>query len=458
MDNKHLTPDLEEDGFHSWTEQDLHQVLQEEERAGQNAVQQQQMQQQPQNQQYQQQQPQQFNQPAVINQNPDDAPITQRNINEDEMSAYNQILDDLDPNGNPGQGQVQPKNPNYLDPNWQPLEDPNAQQQQQIQQQQTQTQTQTQTQQPQNQQNQGDGGNVYSAAFDILTEMGLIQDPGDVEQFDENTLAQVRQQTMVNNQRNAIANIRQNISRDPMMLELFDYAMNGAGFADIPAYRAAQQQEVDYANLDMKDEGIQQALVENYLKATGTPDKFIPKLVEDIKDGLKMEVEAQEAQKFFVEESRKIREQEQARIQEEQKRRQAYEQQEQQRIQQWNHHFEETMKQRKWSNEVKQQVYNQYQEVQLENGNTMPMYQYKEAVIRNNPVLFQEYLNFLSQFDPRTGTFQNRQQELQQQTQFTKKLLDNLNKKRTQNRGGNQTRQQQNTTGMPPAVNPHNEL
>ena len=77
-------------------------------------------------------------------------------------------------------------------------------------------------------------------------------------------------------------------------------------------------------------------------------------------------------------------------------------------------------------------------------------------MIRNNPVLFQDYLDFLSRLDAKTGNFHQQQVEIENQTLATKRLIENLGKKGQVNRGS--TTNVQRATGTPRAANPHNEL
>jgi hypothetical protein len=400
--SKELMPDLSGEVFNEWTQEDLQKALDSDEQRGQ--------QQAPQN-------------PQPAN------PEGEHQIIRDGSDAFEEHSDFLKGfSDNPLQKQEQP---NYLaepDPQnvegnqeQQPPEDPVVDPQQQA--------------EPEPQE-EGQP-NVYQAAFDMLKEIGLVQ--GDAEQItDEAALYALRDQTYRAQYQTAMDSIIQGAAqRDPYMGQLLDYALRGGGFADVPKMQEIIQNEIDYTQAPVETAEQKTAYVSDYLYYKGTPPEYIDSILKDLNEEVQLDEKVTEARQFFAAKAQHEKEQEYQRIQQEQQRQAYYAQQQRQQAEAWNQQFMHGMQSSGWAEQKQREVLNEYRAIPLEDGRQMPLYEYKTAMIRRDPGLFRQYLDWLTKLDLETMSFANDGNvSRQQENTVARKIINNIHKKTGNQRGG----------------------
>jgi len=259
-------------------------------------------------------------------------------------------------------------------------------------------------------------GDPYILAFNILQEFDMIRLPENVDysKLDLNTLSMYKEETLQMQRDEALDFVRGQVSYDPLMSQLFDYSYHGRQFADLPRMQNILKEEFDYANYDITSEKAQKAIVKLYhadgLNPKDNRDNAIlrnlPGRIDQLAIDLKLKAEAQIAKQYFM-----GRAQEKAQIEEDRVLALMYQQDqiEVARINghnDWNHNFSTELDKRKWSDGKKNAVAREASTIQLDNGKTMPLWQYKQEIIFDNPALFQMFLDFTSKFDLDTGLFQ----------------------------------------------------
>jgi hypothetical protein len=290
----------------------------------------------------------------------------------------------------------------------------NAQQPQQVL-----NQNQFQNEEPQQQENidnsQNNGEDQYILAFNLLQDLDLLRLPQnfDVSSVDAESLSLYAQATRAEQEEDALQFVRERAYKDPLVGQLFDYGFYGAEFADLPQMYGTLRQQYDYNNYDLSTEEAQEVIVKMYLSdgldASNARDKkmlaYVPKQISQYKDENKLKKEAQVAKKYFVD---------QAKAQADALQKQTIQlmQEEEQRLAmearaqvEWNQGFQRALDESKWSDGKKSSIIQENQIVKLDNGEEMPVWQYKQNIIFNDPRLFQQFLDFTSRYDVATNTF-----------------------------------------------------
>jgi hypothetical protein len=281
----------------------------------------------------------------------------------------------------------------------------------------------------------------YILAFNILQDFDLIRLPEDLDysNLDVETLEMYKMQTLQEQQEEALYNVRNQVSHDPYMLQLFDYAYYGKGFADVPRMQEVIKEEFDYANYDISSVRAQKAIVKLYyadgLNPADNRDRKIlqniPNQLNQLAEDLKLKDEAMMAKRFFMERAQRKAVQEQERvmglIQQEEYQRQV----EEHDIAQWNQAFVNVLSQRPWSDGKKAAVAAEMGHVTLQSGQQMPLWQYKQEVIFNNPDLFQLFLDFTSKFDLENMSFSDTHGDEAIPQNTLDKIVDRLQRKNT---------------------------
>ena len=220
------------------------------------------------------------------------------------------------------------------------------------------------------------------------------------------------------------------------MLEMLEYSRQGGKFADLPRMKEVLESEIDYTSLNLDDVTTQKNLVYQFLSDGLDPNNpkdarilnMIPGQIEELSKELKLKNEALNAQRYFLNIIEEERQLEYQRI--EQAKQQDYirQQQEQAEIDKWDREFRQALESSKWTNEKKQAVINESGYIALNDGRRMPLWQYKQEIIFNNPALFQQFLDFTSKFDVKTGQFSDVVKQSSEQS-AVKTILDRINKK-----------------------------
>jgi hypothetical protein len=303
---------------------------------------------------------------------------------------------------------------------------------------------------------------VYSAAFDVIKELDIIRIPEgfDLSQVSAEMLVQLKEETLAMQQQEAYDYMREEVSHDPYMLELLDYSYQGGMFANLPKMVELLQKEIDWRVVNVNDEKIQREVVKRYyadgLNPANPKDKklieFIPARIDALVKDKKLRDEAEAGrQHFLARVDAKKQEEYQRVIQEKQ-----YQEQEaikaQQQQEMWDREFRNALAAANWSEDKKEAVKKEMAHVRLQNGSSIPVWQYKQEVIFNNPALFQMFLDFTSKFDVKSNSFNETVTEDKLSNSAVNKLVERLQKKNQDttanhansvrtNPGGKQTQQ-----------------
>jgi hypothetical protein len=319
------------------------------------------------------------------------------------------------------------------------------------------------TQQNNEDNNQVNYEDPYILAFNILQEFDLLRLPENVDfnKLDVNTLSMYKQETLHQQQEEALNFIRNNAAQDPLLLQLFDYAYYGKAFADIPKMQGILKEEFNFATYNISTEKAQKAIVKLYytegLNPADSRDRKIieniPNQLNDLAENLTLKKEAEEAKRHFVllaQQKADVEEKRMLQLIEQQK---YIESQREQELHSWNNDFVESLNMRNWSDGKKAQIGQEASFIQLENGERMPLWQYKQEIIFNNPVLFQVFLDFTSRFNLETGVFGKKSEEHIPQATLNK-IVQRLQNKSNMSRStlGSNANPLQNKNGKQPQV------
>ena len=299
---------------------------------------------------------------------------------------------------------------------------------------QNQNQSGTQQQQQNIDSNQNKNEDQYILAFNLLQDLDLLRLPEglDLETMDADSLQLYANATKAEQEEDALQFVRQRAYKDPLVGQLFDYGFYGAEFADLPNMYGALKQQYNYNNYDLSTEEAQEVIVKLYLSdgldANNARDKkmlaYIPKQIAQYKDENKLKKEAEVAKKYFVEQAKEqanALQQETIRLMQEEEARLAYEARAQV---EWNKNFQKALDESKWSDGKKAAIIQEASFVKLNNGDEIPLWQYKQNIIFNDPKLFQLFLDFTSRYDIEKQTFNGI--EYADEDVIPKKVMTNL--------------------------------
>lgn len=275
--------------------------------------------------------------------------------------------------------------------------------------------------------------------LDVLREEGLLYIPEDFDgELTVEVLDEFKNQTRQIMQQEIIDSVRQRYANDPYTLQVFDYMVFGESHVNLPHYQNVMQSIQNLDSLDLKNEDVRKGLLKSFLSDGLNPDNAGHKLllskvdseVDQILASYDVENRLKEAKTYFMSKFMAEKQQEEQRVAVEKYNEQQEAAKEQLRLEKWHNDFYNTLQQKQWSIDKKRAVYDEhYQEVQFQDGSTVPMYYAKEMMIKSNPELYQVYLDWLhSNFDLKTGTFKS-QQQVDDKTKVTRKILELAKKK-----------------------------
>lgn len=273
---------------------------------------------------------------------------------------------------------------------------------------------------------------IVSTAVNMIRELGLLNLPDDAEIKSEEELNFYIEQTRENMRNDVYASIRSNIEDDPYMVQLFDYAIQGKGFADMVKMQniVIEGMNLDHVTLETVDE--QKEIYKKFLldQNPNLAAKQLTIIMEKAEADETLSNEATEALSYFkTKNEEKVKnEMEAVKLAEENARRQTIQIEKAQR--EWSNRFQSTLKTRTWTEDKKKAVQQELTYVKLDENTVLPMYEAKYRMIEQDPALFQEFLDFMSNFDPKERKFKSgTNAEAGATKSAAKKLLDNLSKK-----------------------------
>jgi hypothetical protein len=106
----------------------------------------------------------------------------------------------------------------------------------------------------------------------------------------------------------------------------------------------------------------------------------------------------------------------------------------------WHQEFWKTVQESETNKVKKQQIFEQqYAEVIDDEGNYLPVWYAKELAIKEDPSLYQHYLDWLTNFDIETRTFKNIDR-VDKQTEVTRTIMSLVEKKQSKPKTNSQRR------------------
>lgn len=294
---------------------------------------------------------------------------------------------------------------------------------------------------------------IYSAALELIKDQGILNLPDNIDIVDENVLNQVLAYDQQVRNQNTLYQIRSQV-QDPRLLELFDHALNGGTYEEAIQLKEAVDEQYNFANLDIQNQDHQRFLIENYLLENLNPNhpvdarrlEKLPQEIDSYFESMEAESLANEAQQYFINKLEYIKEAyRQEAIQREEERRQ-FQLFNMQKESQWIDNFKNTLNSRPWSNNKKNKVVEQFNIVTLDTGEETELWKYKWNKIWENPELTHVLMDFLSDLDPYTLQFNNRDKTVDKQvTSKIMQLINNKNKKNNSLSGGYSSNNRTNT-------------
>ncbi len=301
---------------------------------------------------------------------------------------------------------------------------------------------------------------VYSAALDVLKENNLLNIPDDIGDINQETWNDLIEQNK-QDQRSAILNEMRMNAADPKITELFDYVYQGGSWHGFEEMKQTINDEINIESLNTQEADDQRYLIDSYLREGLDPQnpahqrriENVPSEVENYFDRLEAEDIAQEAKNYFL---GKVNEQKQIIAYQQQEAQQEQEQVQQQQAQQqqeWINDFRQTLNEKSWSQNKKDNVVRQFDIVELDDGREMEMWRYKFNELWKDPNLTQVFIDFISDLDPHTLQFKSRGVSVNKQVTST---IQNLINSKQQNRSKGQYSDKRQSDSSVQRIDPRN--
>lgn len=277
----------------------------------------------------------------------------------------------------------------------------------------------------------------FTLALKLLEDLNFIKfSEEDLKNANEHYLQQLAEDYRQAHLEQALDLLESEFTHDPFMKKMFDYARDGKKFSDIPRMAEQINTEIDFESLNLSNKEVQRELLNMYLSHGKNPSvgpdleflQFIPQRIKYFEDNNLLDSKAKEAQTFFINETRKKQEalyKESVRKQEEKlelERRQKAENDK------WTKEFYSSLASSNINKDTKDKILNELDFVRFEDGSAMPIYQYKQNLIFQDPKLFKYFLNFLTNFNPKSGEFEYSSNP-NASTEVLGTFLNRLNKK-----------------------------
>lgn len=282
--------------------------------------------------------------------------------------------------------------------------------------------------------------------LDVLRDEELLMIPEDFDgELDEETLSYFKEQTKLYHQHQILSAIRQPFNEDPYKAALFDYFIEGNANADIPRFTQYLDNLQSYQNMDTSTEESQRRILSAYFREGLNPnipahrsrlDKIEDEVDEAI-ENLKGDELSEEAKQYFTTKEQSNIAAEQQRVKQMAILEQQFEDEKRKKAAEWHRNFQQSIASKNWTSSKKQAILQeQYGEVAMNDGTSVPVWYAKEMIIKSDPALYQIYLDWLhTGFDLKNGTFKsNITNDLNKEV--TSKILKMANKKGIQKRKG----------------------
>lgn len=287
--------------------------------------------------------------------------------------------------------------------------------------------------------------------LDIIREERLLDIPEDFEgDLTEDKIEEFKRSTYERRDWEIIRARRSVFANDPEKLELFDYLMTAEEDADLPRFRSIQEEVKEFSDYDISEQDNQREILTQWLKEGLDPDNPAHRLrlskvngeVDNIIEEGKGEELSKQAKDYFVSKAESRKQQELQRAAQLKQLKQQQIEAQRQREEAWHRGFMESLSSQSLPEEKKRALYEeQYGTVQLNNGEEVPVWYAKELVIKSDPRLYQQYLDWLSSsFDLGKRAFINKASEDVDDV-ATRKILKLANSKKSKKKSRSSSRQ-----------------
>ena len=252
--------------------------------------------------------------------------------------------------------------------------------------------------------------------------MGIFEVPDeDGFQYDgsEEATEKVHAYTLKKWEEKGKAQLFEKIS-DPYLQELVNYGMDAGSFADLEGFGKTLKDHQEVNSVDLSNTEEASELVKKHLSGLGNSSRIINKVIADAIENDELEEFGLEAKDYFSKIAEaKIAESKQVDAKAAQEHKVAQEQYEQD--------FMDTLKERKLKSADRNSILNAFGDVELNNGNKIPEYQYKLEQIKQNPSDFIELLQILGKYESGKGF--NLGNSKKEKTAKIKSIYETLNGK-----------------------------
>lgn len=278
--------------------------------------------------------------------------------------------------------------------------------------------------------------------YEIALQLGTLVEPEDEDfEFDgsEEAIQRVQAHTLKVLEDQGRQALQSKVA-DPRIWEVVDYAIQGGQFADVSKYLQNQEQEIHFEALDPDKEEDARLIVSSALQEAGLSSTLISQTIDLAIDNGNLDTLAKEYKEKNLETIKAQKE-----LQREKSARQNLEQQARQK--EWRSQFLTELGNSKMSEDVKKGVMGSFNQIPLQNGQSIPEYQYKLSQIQSNPKDMLEFLTILSEYSSETG-FSNKRETKQKKTTANRQLSSVLGGSRKVSRSKRNSKKGQRDTGI----------
>lgn len=219
-------------------------------------------------------------------------------------------------------------------------------------------------------------------------------------------------------QENAAKESLFNQMKDPYMQELVNYGLESGSFADLKGFGASLREHYDANSVDINDVEQAKEIVSKHLIAKGNSKKYVDKIISMAVEDDELADMAIESKQYFITEAEQkvIAQKEVDRAANKQSI--AYQRQ-------FEAKFSKALQDKQLSNADRAAITSSLNEIELQNGQKTPEYQYKLNQIKSNPNDFIDLLQILNSYNPGKGF--NLETSKQAKTDKIKSIYEVLN-------------------------------
>lgn len=277
---------------------------------------------------------------------------------------------------------------------------------------------------------------VYNAAFNFLKENELTVIPPDITEVSADTLDKIIEYNKALQYTYALEDIKSRAG-DSSIAELFELVYNGGTIDDLALAKDIITEERDIKSYDTSDEEHAKALVKMYWSNDLDPsnpahERLLKNIDSDIQkaiDRMELTEEADKAKAYLLKQIEDDKKEFKKRKEAEQNARQEMAIRQDMYRREWNEKFKSSLASKSFSKEKQDTIIRQFDEVTLDNGATMTLWEYKMEKMWQNPEQIITLMNFLSDYDERSLMFKTKEAPVTKQA--TEMLLKIANSKTT---------------------------